>query len=510
MTTAAVPPRSRAVRPLVPAATAALTAVCLVAALYVPPMIAGMSLAGVSLLYLFRKAVFNWQGALIGFVLAVMWIPLGAYAIPGVGPAVPPYAVLLLLILGALFTALMALPGFRCPPMVFSGPILLFGATLVLSVAVNIGPLAEGGLSRGVVTGLAGYVLTFASFFTVRLLLRTDQMLTWLIFTLALAAAVVGFCAGLERVTRFNIFVHLNTFLPLQPTGSIADLLRGGGARSFGSAEHPIALGVVLAMALPLTVHQCVHAPWPKAATRRRIFWTLASLLILVGMISTVSRTSVVALGVMTLLALILRPVLLPSLLVIGLPMALAASFIAPGAVMTMLNSFLDPEKLVESQYSNPGWTGSGRLADLGPSLQEASHSLWFGTGVGSRVVTGPDANALILDNQLLGILLMHGVFGLAAALAIFLLPAWSMVRFSRRAEIAGRHTDLAVAVACVCLGYPVTLFFFDGFSFEQTLLFVLILMAAGSFLITHVGGPSASRMAPRVYSQELRSGVKA
>ena len=509
MTVTPVPPRSRALGPVVPGAAAALTAVCLVSALYVPPMAAGMILAGVSLLYLTRKAVFSWQGALIGYVLAVMWIPLGAYAIPGVGPGLPPYAVLLLIILGALFVALMVLPDFRWPPMVFSGPMLLFGATLVLSVAVNVGPLAEQGLSRGALTGLAGYALTFATFFAVRLLLRSDQVLTWLIFTLALASAVVGFCAGLERVTRFNIFLHLNTFLPLQLTGSIADLVRGGGARSFGSAEHPIALGVVLAMALPLTVHQCVHAPWPKAATNRRIFWTLASLLILVGMVSTVSRTSVVVLGVMTLLALILRPGLLPSLLVIGLPTALAASLLAPGAVVTMVKSFMDPEKLVESQYSNPGWTGSGRLADLGPSLQEAGHSLWFGTGVGSRVVTGPEANALILDNQLLGILLMHGIFGLAAALAIFLLPGWSMVRFSRRAGIAGRHRDLAVAVACVCLSYPVALFFFDGFSFEQTLLFVLMLIAAASFLVTHVGGASGSRMAPQAPAPGLRSGVR-
>jgi O-antigen ligase len=109
-------------------------------------------------------------------------------------------------------------------------------------------------------------------------------------------------------------------------------------------------------------------------------------------------------------------------------------------------------------------------------------------------VVSGPDTNALILDNQLLGILLMHGVFGLAAALAIFLLPAWRMVRFSQRTGVAARHTDLAVAIACVCLSYPVGLFFFDGFSFEQTLVFVLILMAAGSFLITHVGSASAAR----------------
>ena len=161
---------------------------------------------------------------------------------------------------------------------------------------------------------------------------------------------------------------------------------------------------------------------------------------------------------------------------------------------MSMFNSFLDPAGLVESQYSNPGWSGSGRLADIGPSLEDAGHKLWFGTGVGSRVVTGTDANALILDNQLLGLLLMHGVFGLAAALAIFLLPAWRMIRFSQRAGIAARHTDLAVAIACVCLSYPVGLFFFDGFSFEQTLVFVLILMAAGSFLITHVGPAAAAR----------------
>ncbi len=475
-------------------AAAALAAICLAAALYLPPIATGAVLAGASLLYLGRKVVFRWEGALLGYVLAVMFIPAGAYALPGLGVRLDPYVALLVVIMAALFVALMALPEFRWPPMVFSRPILLFGGTLVLSVAVNISPLAQQGYSRGAVLGLLGYVLTFATFSAVRLLLRTEQTLAWLIFLLALAASFVGLSAGLERVTHFNIFLNLNTFLPLQRTGALAELARGGGARSFGSAEHPIALGVLLAMALPLTVHQSVHAPWPKGVTARRVFWILASLLVMVGMISTVSRTSIVVVGVMIVLALILRPSLLAPFLVIGLPTALAASLVAPGAVLNMVNSFLNPAQLVESQYSNPGWTGSGRLADIGPSLQAAGQSLWFGTGVGSRVVTGPEANALILDNQLLGILLMHGVFGLAAALAIFLFPAWRMVRFSKRTGVAARHTDLAVAIACVCLSYPVGLFFFDGFSFEQTLVFVLILMAAGSFLITHVGQASAAR----------------
>lgn len=474
--------------------TAALAGACLAAAAYVPPMAAGAALAGVSLLYFGRKIVFSWKGALAGYVLAVMFIPAGAYAVPGLGPGLDPYVVLLAVILAALFFALMAFPQFRWPRMVFSGPILVFGGTLVLSVAVNIGPLAQNGLSRGVVLGLLGYTLTFATLYAVRLLLRSEHMLMWLIFVLALAASFVGLSAGLERLTHFNIFANLNMFLPLQRTGSLAELARGGGARSFGSAEHPIALGVLLAMALPLTVHQVVHAPWPKGITARRIFWIFSSLLVMVGMISTVSRTSIVVLGVMVILALILRPSLLAPILVVGLPTALTASLVAPGAVLNMVNSFLNPSQLIESQYSNPGWTGSGRLADIGPSLEAAGNTLWFGTGVGSRVVTGPEANALILDNQLLGILLMHGVFGLAAALAIFLLPVWRMVRFARQTGIAARHTDLAVAIACICLSYPVGLFFFDGFSFEQTLVFVLILMAAGSFLITCVGPASAVR----------------
>lgn len=495
MTTAATPSPGRALGTLATVgAIVGLAAVCLLSAQYFSPMVTGAVMAGTSLLYLTRKVVFSWQGALLGFVLAVMWIPAGAYAIPGLGARLDPYVALLVVTVAALFVALMALPEFRWPSMVFSRPILLFGAALMVSVAVNVAALAQNGLSRGAMLGLVGYGLTFTTFFAVRLLLRTERMLGRLIFTLALTASVVGLCAGLERVTHFNVFLHLNAFLPLQRSGSIAELARGGGARSFGSAEHPIALGVVLALALPLAVHQSIHAPWPRGATPRRLFWVFASLLILVGMISTVSRTSIVVLGVMIVVALILRPTLLAPLFVVGLPTGLAASLVAPAAVLNMLNSFLNPDELVESQYSNPGWTGSGRLADIGPSLEAAGHTLWFGTGVGSRVVTGPDANALILDNQLLGLLLMHGVFGLAAALAIFLLPAWHMIRFSRRAGIAARHTDLAVAVACVCLSYPVSLFFFDGFSFEQTLLFVLILMAAGSFLVTHVGSAATAR----------------
>ena len=62
--------------------------------------------------------------------------------------------------------------------------------------------------------------------------------------------AVVAFCAIVETRTQYNVFNHLRTVFPfLQDTGERATEVRSGALRAEASAQHPIALGVALALA---------------------------------------------------------------------------------------------------------------------------------------------------------------------------------------------------------------------------------------------------------------------
>jgi hypothetical protein len=206
-----------------------------------------------------------------------------------------------------------------------------------------------------------------------------------------------------------------------------------------------------------------------------------------IGIICTVSRTSLVVLAVMALVGVLARPALFKRLILVGIPAAALASLIAPGVVLTMIRGFIDPSSLIASQYSSPGFRGSGRLADLVPHLTAAMVHPFFGTGLGSRVSSGPGTNAQILDDQLLNTLLEVGLLGVLGVCVLFWYPIFRLWRFSRSPSTPARFTDLAVALLTAMVGYFFSLFLFDGFGFMQTVMVFAIILALGGWLITEV-----------------------
>ena len=94
--------------------------------------------------------------------------------------------------------------------------------------------------------------------------------------------------------------------------------------------------------------------------------------------------------------------------------------------------------------------------------------------------------------------------------LALLLVPTVRLARFSRMPveKVGGvapdERQDLAAAVAVAIAGYVVALFFFDGFSFIQTLLTFFLLLAAGSWALAGERQPRwAERRALRVRERE-------
>jgi O-Antigen ligase. len=474
------------------AGTALLLVAVGVGILFGDPLVVGALLALVACLYLFRAAVFSWPGAALALVVVICLVPARRYTLPISLPfAAEPYRIVVIVLLALVVVALLVDPAFRWRRLEFGGPVAFFVATQLLSIAVNVPGLVDAGLAPNAVVSLVSLLIIVAVFVVARQLFRSRAIVRLTIQATVLSGALVGALATVERVTRQNLFLDFFALLPLQRLSEEESLfVKEGTARAFGSAQHPIALAVFLCLLIPLGVYLAKHAGWPRTPVPREFFWIGCTMLIALGMVSAVSRTAFVSLAVMLLVALLLRPGLTPKVVLYGAIAACGALLVSARNIIGMVSELLDPQALIESQMTSPGWTGSGRLADLGPSLEQAASRPFAGTGLGSRVTTGPTANAFILDNQYLSTLLESGAIGVLGVFVLLLVPAVRLALFARKpsALVGGvapdERRDLAAAVTVSIAGYVVALFFFDGFSFIQTLLTFFLLLAAGSWAL--------------------------
>ncbi|MEV8273341.1 O-antigen ligase family protein [Microbacterium sp. NPDC077184] len=472
-----------------------LAATGLGAALVLPPLVAGGLLLVVAVVILARRVLFSRLGLFGLFIAVLMIFPVRRYALPIPLPfALEPYRVLLLVLIVAVLGAVLVDSRRAWQPVGFGWPIGIFVASLVISIPANGDDLVREGLASTAAGSLLNYALLLALFYVTRQVITTHRLVLGLLNALVWSSVAVAFAAVIERVTRINPFLRLHEVLPLDLIATDSESFRAGGFRSFASSQHPIALSVMLCILIPIAIYLMRFSPWPRHPLNRRLVYGLAILIMLGGVLSAVSRTAIIVLAVMLLLALILRPWLGITLIAFSLPALLAGMLFVPRIVNTMLLSFLDLDALIASQQTSPGWRGAGRLADLGPAMDEFAENPLFGTGVGSRIVVGDDQNAFILDNQVLGTLLETGVVGVIGLAALFVVPAIMLLRWSftvARDDLEFAMLGFALTVSLA--GFCAAMFFYDAFGFYQTLFVAFMLLASGGWLIT--ASPPALRV---------------
>jgi hypothetical protein len=457
------------------------------AVLLLPPVAAGGALIGLTALFLTRRLVFSRPGAIVTLVTVVMFVPVRRYMLPVPLPfALEPYRIVIVVLLFVVVAGLLIDPvGMKWRPIRFGWPIGIFFATLYLSIVVNVWNLLEEGLLGGALGGLVNLMLLMSVAYMVRQLIRDERDLLRLLSLLVWCGAAVGFFAVVERITSTNVFLQLHTFLPLVLMGDREEIWRQGGARSFGSAQHPIALAILMCILLPIAVYLAGHGTRPANPVNRRIAYGIAAMWLLLGIAASISRTAVIVIAVVYLATAILLPRVGRLLALIAAPFLLVGTLLAPGVFLSMIGSFLDPEELIASQYASAGWTGSGRLADLGPAMQEVAARPFFGSGFGSRIVVGEDRNAFILDNQVLSTLVESGAVGAVGLALLMIVPIWILVAYAFRSGTEKRWSHLAFALALSVTGYTVALFFYDAFGFMQPFLVLAMLLAAGAWVTT-------------------------
>jgi polysaccharide biosynthesis protein PslJ len=416
----------------------------------------------------------GWKWLVGFFLLVVLFIPPRRYAIPaGLPFELDPYRLVVAGLLVVWLLSALSDDEMRLRRSGLLGPLLIFGLAVVGSLAAN--PDRVSAYETSVVKVLSVLIGFFLVFFLLVNVLRTRESCETALRILVLGGAILAVLAIVERKAGWSPFTDLSRYVPfIQPsedTTGYVDEFRG--IRALGSAEHPIALGALLAMLAPIAAG--------LAVVRRQAIWLACLVLIVMGSFASNSRTSVLMLFAWALMFTILRWSDAKRFIPFALVAFAMIHLVMPGALGT-LRSSLDPGQIVAEQSSRPdSQLAAGRFADLGPSFEEFRQRPMLGYGFGTRISTGENANARLLDNQWLGTLLdtgLVGLIGFAWLLGRYVVRMWSA---SLKAGVDG---VVLAALASAVFAYGVGMFTFDALSFTQVSLVLFVLLAIGSALV--------------------------
>ena len=432
-------------------------------------------------------------------VRVLVWMLAGvAFLVPdrfAIAASLPidlePYRILFGLITLVWLVVLLTNPDARLRRTVIDLPLLLIFASILASVVAN--PQRANNFEQSITKALLLFTTYILVVYLVSSVFSTLEETRRFISVLVGLGTVVAGSAVVESATSYNVFdewLRVGWFSVI-PRADIGEVGRGGATRALASASHPIALGVLLAMLLPLAAY--------LAYRDRR--WLVSVMALPAGMLATVSRTPLIMLVVILLVLAFMRPAESVRLLgVMGL--ATAALFVSSPSSVGALGDAFFPQGGILAEQSNTA-TGNiesrGRLADLAPVFSDWVDEPLVGQGFGSRPVDGRE-NSLgdgrysgVLDDQWLDLLLETGALGVIAWGALFFV----LIRALRkRARVPDDVGLLCVALMASLVAFVVAMFFLDAFGFPQLTFFAFVVVALSANVLRLAHAADASEQA--------------
>jgi O-antigen ligase/polysaccharide polymerase Wzy-like membrane protein len=441
-----------------------------------------------------RGALLRWHVLVTGVVLVVLFIPI-RYQLPGGLPFdLEPYRLVVALVLLAWSTSVLIDARVRLARTPIDKPLLFVAGAVFASVVTNPGRVNE--TSAHAIKSLMFFASFVLLYFCVTSVMSSRLRVLTLLRTIVWGGFGIALTALVERRTGYNVFNHYADVLPfLHFEGELGDTMRGVRLRVYASSEHPIALGALFVVLVPLAFYF-------GQITRKRRWW-LVQLVLLLGAFATGSRTAIVMMLAVAAVFLWLRPRQTVRLWPLVVPALMVVHIAVPGAIGGLRATFFPEGGLVAEQsrvVEGNELLSDGRVADIRPTLQELSANPLFGIGFGTRIVGFDNKlqNARILDNQWLATLLEIGLVGALAWFWVF----WRVIRRLARAAKLDTSPEgwLYVALAGSLGAFAVGMLTFDAFGFIQVTFIFFVLLALASVLARGApvrSGDGRARVAP-------------
>ena len=307
---------------------------------------------------------------------------------------------------------------------------------------------------------------------------RVLRALTW-------GGAFSGMVAALQFFIAFDLTPYLRMLLPgfTINAENTAVVARSGLRRVTGVAIHPIELGVVSGMLLPIAIYLAMHDTGRSARSR----W-LPVLGLSVAVTVSVSRSAILAAGVALIVFLVLLPAQQRLTGLAAVPVALAAVFMTARGLIGTLVSFFSAGASDASV--------AARVDDYPLVERLVRQAPLFGRGGGTYIPVDP---LEILDNQYLTTAIELGLVGLLAVVVFYVLPAVTALVARRRTPDPDLRA-LCAALAGAVLAAGLASVTFDALAFPMfASVYALIVGLVGCawLLATRPGTPAGRTVAP-------------
>ena len=397
---------------------------------------------------------------LAGFIAMLWLIPFDVATVGSGGPVDLSVDRIVLLAIGLVWLATLATKerrnlSFRSSPLNIA--VLLFILVALASVILNASTLARLSELDLAIKQVALLLSYGAFYFLITSIVKPTEVPNFLLLMLALAC-VTAFGTLIEYRMDFNAFYAWSDKLLPSPFEIAAEPPNEKyGRRSItGPTAHGIAVATILAMMLPFAITGVMRNP----KGRRRIAYSLAAGLLLLGTVSTFRKTGLVVPAAALVALIVMCPRQMVRLLPLGVVLVLAMQLAAPGALVGI------KAQLVRTENEST----AGRTSDYDAVQADIRAKPVLGRGHG----TYDYRKYRVLDNEYLHRFIETGYLGVLAFIGLFVTLIVVALRTLRRTGSERGSPLYAIAAAAVAFGVGGAIFDELGFPQAPYLLFLI------------------------------------